>query len=676
MKKIALLMSCLLGAACLTAAAQDLVPRPVSVEPREGAFMLPSMLRIYHSPDTEPLARYLAAELQRLYRFEAVRLTESDKLPSDRAGIIQIYTAPYDEMPAEGYWLNISPRDMLIAGADYGGVFNGIQTLLQLLPDAPPYCSDCRRSDIPIPCINISDYPRFTYRGMLLDVARTFVPKERVKRYIDLLSRHKINKLHWHLTDDEGWRIELKSHPELAAVGGFRGGDSPILPVYGAWDRKYGGYYTQDDIREIVAYAALRNVEIIPEIDLPGHSRAAARVMPAILCSGPYDTTPTNGYDDRNVWCVAEEANYRLLEEILGEVADLFLSPWIHIGGDEVNTAQWAACPRCRALMRDRGYTEYAQLQHHFMERVIGILERLGKRAAVWNEATDGGPLSGSPRVHGWQNPEVCRRAAAAGYRTVAMPAPYFYFDMRYSPSEPGQTWAGCVPTDKVYSFNLDAFTPDEQAAVEGVESALWHELGLLHGPAYLERQTYPRLCALAEVAWTPQELRDWNDFEARMERTHYARLSRMGVRYRTQPAPAEAETLLTPEVAFSSSFRDTRSNPFSVLTDYTPGAYARTTRGAREGDHLLFRFAKPVACRSVTVSTGYDGHPRRVFPGGCAEIQYAGETTFHACGELANGCITIRPAAPVQAIRIRCTTPPDGEDAVIIRPLRIVALP
>lgn len=675
MKKIALLLSCLLGTAGL-AAAQDLVPRPVSVESREGVFMLPSLLRIYHSPDTEPLARYLAAELQRLYRFEAVRLTESDKLPSDRAGIVQIYTAPHDEMPAEGYWLNISPRDMLIAGADYGGVFNGIQTLLQLLPDAPPFCDDCRRSDIPIPCINISDYPRFGYRGMLLDVARTFVPAEQVKRYIDLLSRHKINKLHWHLTDDEGWRIELKSHPELATVGGFRGGDSPILPIYGAWDRKYGGYYTQDEIREIVAYAAVRNVEIIPEIDLPGHSRAAARVMPAILCAGSYDTTPTNGYDDRNVWCVAEEDNYRLLADILGEVAELFPSLYLHIGGDEVNSAQWAACPRCRALMRANGYTEYPQLQRHFMDRVGAILDSLGKRPAVWNEAINGGRLAREPRVHGWQNTAVCRQAAATGYRTVVMPAQSFYFDMKYSPSEAGQTWAGCVPTEKVYAFDFDGFSPDEMARVEGVEGALWHELGLLHGSTYLERQTYPRLCALSEVAWTPQELRNWDDFEGRMERTHYARLSRMGIRYRTQPAPQPEETLLTPAVTFSGTFRATRTNPFSIVTDYRPGAYARTTRGAREGDYLLFRFAEPVNCRSITFTSGYAGHPRRVITGGFAEVQYVGDDTFRRCGELSFGCVTIRPVAPVQALRIVCTAPSNGEDSVIVHPLRIVAEP
>lgn len=675
MRKIALLLSCLL-ATVLPSAAQDLVPRPVSVEPREGVFMLPSMLRIYHSPDTEPLARYLAAELQRLYRFEAVRLTESDKLPSDRSGIVQIYTAPQDEMPAEGYWLNISRHDMLIAGADYGGVFNGIQTLLQLLPDAPPYCSDCRRSEIPIPCINISDYPRFSYRGMLLDVARTFVPKERVKRYIDLLSRHKINKLHWHLTDDEGWRIELKSHPELAAVGGFRGGDSPILPLYGAWDKKYGGFYTQDDLREIVAYAAVRNVEIIPEIDLPGHSRAAARVLPAILCTGPYDTAPTNGYDDRNVWCVAEEANYRLLADILAEVTALFPSPFIHIGGDEVDTAQWAACSHCRELMRTCGYTEYAQLQRHFMERVGAILDSLGKRPAVWNEAIEGGRLGGDPRVHGWQNTTVCRHAAAQGYRTVVMPAQYFYFDMKYSPAEAGQSWAGCIPTEKVYAFDFATFTPQEMAFVEGVEGALWHELGLLHGPAYLERQTYPRLCALAEVAWTPQELRSRDDFEARMERTHYARLSRMGVRYRTEPPRPEPETLLTPAVVFSSSFEAQPGNPFDTLTGYMEGAFARTTRGAREGDCLLFRFTAPAVCRSITVTTGYAGNPRRLITAGYAEIQYDGDDGFRRCGELANGCVTIRPVAPVQAIRIVCTAPPNGEDSVIIHPLRIVAEP
>ena len=658
---------------------QDFVPRPVSVEEREGFFRLPTILRIYYSPQVAPLADYLEAELRRSYRFDAVRKTESDRLPSDTKGIIQIYVDSESGLPAEGYWLNVSGRDILIAGADYGGVFNGIQTLLQMLPDAPPFCDDCKSVDIPVKCINITDYPRFEYRGMMLDVARTFVPKETVMRYIDNLSRHKINRFHWHLANDEGWRIEIKSHPELAEVGGFRGGDSPIRPVYGAWKEKYGGYYTQEDIREIVAYAAVRNVEIIPEIDLPGHSRAVARVVPDILCDGEADTVATNGYDARNVWCVSREENYELLDDILSEISALFPSRYIHIGGDEVDYGQWRRCPHCRDLMASCGFSEAEQLEALFMERVCAILARYGKCAAVWNEAAEAGRLPSDVRVHGWESVDAACRAARAGYATVVMPSSWFYFDMKYTAAEPGLRWAGLVPTEKVYSFDprQSGLSTEEMRNVVGVEGALWHELGLLGGATYIDRQSYPRVCALAEVAWTPQEQRDWVDFECRMERTHYARLSRMGIRYRIEPAVQEtqAEVYITPEFAVESSLRARTANPFSILTDYRWGRQARTTRGARPGDYVLFVFAAPVDCRSIEIVTGFSDLPRCLFVEGYAEVSYEHEPDrFVRIGELENGRITIRPAVPIVAVRIVSTGTPTGDESVIFQPLKIVA--
>ena len=290
---------------------------------------------------------------------------------------------------------------------------------------------------------------------MMLDVARTWIGVDGVKRYIDLLSYHGINKLHLHLSDDEGWRIEIRSHPELTEIGGFRGGDSPVRPVYGKWDEKYGGFYTQDEMRGLIRYAAVRNIEIIPEIDLPGHSRNIASVHPEIRCNYPPDTLSTNGYDYRSAWCVAREENYALLADILGELCALFPSEYIHVGGDEVDMTQWKRCPDCQALMRQRGMADPHQLEDLFMQRMAAILSANGKRPAVWNEAVATGDLAHDSRGYGWQSGKACLDATAKGYKTVVMPGEYFYFDMRQSPNEPGHQWAAIFDARKVYSFDF-----------------------------------------------------------------------------------------------------------------------------------------------------------------------------------------------------------------------------
>ncbi len=471
--------------------AQNLVPQPVSVEKSEGVAMLIPYrsIEVTHS-ELSPLADHLAGILP--------------------AGRVRLTLDAPAGLPAEGYRLEVSPERITIAGCDYGGVWNGIQTLLQLLP-AEVYSGGLAAGyPLALPVITIEDYPAMEYRGVMLDVARTFVPKEQVMRLIDNISRHKINRLHWHLADDEGWRIEIKSLPKLTETGAWRGGDSPVFPVYGSWDAKYGGFYTQDEIREVVAYAALRNVEVIPEIDLPGHSRAAAIAYPEILCDYTPSLTASAGYDTRNVWCVAREENYAMLDSIIREVAGLFPSPTLHLGGDEVLTGQWRECPHCKALMKERGITDAARLQDVFMSRVIEIAARHGKRAGVWNEAAAGGGIPKSTTVWGWENLTAARKAAAAGYPTVVCAGEYFYFDMRQSPRDIGHIWAGIVTLEKVYSFSLEAagFTASEAENVRGIEATLFTELGLENGPDYVDYQLFPRVCALAEAAWTPDSQR------------------------------------------------------------------------------------------------------------------------------------------------------------------------
>ncbi len=713
---IVLLATLVFGAA----EAQNLVPKPVTVERGGGVVTLIPYRNIETThAELAPLADYLAGYLP--------------------AGRVRLTFDGAEGLPAEGYRLEVSPERISIAGRDYGGVWNGIQTLLQLFPaeiykrdglDGGPGGDGAGSGGgfggglWTLPEVVIEDRPAMEHRGVMLDVARTFVPKEEVMRLIDNISHHKINKLHWHLADDEGWRIEIKSLPRLTEVGAWRGGDSPVFAVYGAWDTKYGGFYTQDEIREVVAYAALRNVEVIPEIDLPGHSRAAAIAYPEILCGYKPSLTASAGYDTRNVWCVAREENYAMLDAIIGEVAALFPSPVFHLGGDEVSVSQWRQCPHCKALMAERGITDVARLQDIFMEQVIEIAARHGKRAAVWNEAAVGGTIPRTTTVWGWENIAAARRAAADGYPTVVCAGEYFYFDMRQSARDIGHIWAGIVTLEKVYSFSPAAvgFTEAEAASVRGVEATLFGELMLENSGenyydvgGYIDHQFFPRVCALAEVAWTPATARSWEDFEGRLRgdprsggldsgsagsvnglgsgaagglgsglgsagsgvvagaaTSHFDRLAAMGIAYRaSEPvAPVEGK-LLKPAVTFTSSLTESARYPFGGVSSYRTAA--RTTAACVEGDRFVWKFDEPVAASRIEIRTGHNHLQRCGIPRGRVEVSYDG-VVFERVAEMRDLKATVVPTMGrrVHAIRIISESHGNGESFVIIQPLKI----
>lgn len=655
---------------CAAAKSADIVPKPVSVEKGSGVFVLtPDTWINFTSPEITPLADYLADYLTGCRKTQSIQAYNSFSRRND-----QIYLEIDDRMdvPDEGYRLSVTANRVRICGKDYGGLFNGIQTFLQLLPPEV-YAKDCRNFYWQVEGVIIEDYPRFGYRGVMLDVARTFVPKDELLRFIDNISLHKINKLHLHLTDDEGWRVEIKSYPELTATGAFRGGDSPVRPIYGAWDRRYGGYYTQFDIMEIVAYAAARNVEIIPEIELPGHSRAAAIAYPEILCGYAPDLKNTAGYDRRNVWCTAKEKNYEMLDRIIGEMARMFPSEYIHLGGDEVEPAQWNLCPACKALMASKGIKDAAGLESVFMEKAAAIAARHGKKAGVWNEAASDGKLGKTALVYGWENVKECRKAAAAGYPTVVVPGKYFYFDMRQSQTETGHIWAGIVSPETVYSFDFgkEGFTDAEMENVRGVEATFFSELLLAQGLDFLDYQLYPRVCALAELNWTPQEDRSWDDFRQRMNMAHYDRMDAAGIKYRTPPVinPEPEPRRKTPAVTFTSSLSESSRFPFGNLAAYK--STARTTSTCRTGDWFLFSFAQPLSCSTIRVATGYEHLQRAGIPSGRVEVSYDGKN-YQEIGRLHDLGATFRPEKPVYAVRIVAETDGNGEPFVIIQPLDI----
>ena len=553
-----------------TAAAQ---PAPEKTTPREGIFTFGPGTTISADRELAPLAEY-AAE----YLGCGVRNGMAGE-----GSVVLTLDAP-DGEPSEAYTLDIAPDHIQIGSSTCGGVFNGLQQLFRLLP--PEVYA--RRGIAPgtgIACVRIEDKPRFGYRGMMLDVARTWIGMDEVKRYIDLFSYHNINKLHLHLSDDEGWRIEILSHPELTEIGGFRGGDSPVRPVYGKWSEKYGGYFKQSKMRELIRYAALRNIEIIPEIDLPGHSRNIASVHPEIRCNYPPDTVSTNGYDYRSAWCVAREENYALLGDILGELCELFPSEYIHVGGDEVDMSQWERCPDCRALMKREGMTDPHRLEDLFMERMAAILRSHGKRPAVWNEAVRTGAFARECRVHGWESVKACLDATAKGYRTVVMPGQYFYFDMRQSPREDGHDWAAIFDAKKVYGFGFTEFSPEQMRNVEGLQGAFFSEAYVSHEPEkpdYLDYMLFPRVCALARIAWSGNA-EGWDAYYEELKGKHYDRMAAMGIRFRLFPPKVGYG-----DGAFTASADD--GSAIYYLMDGSPEEHPYTAP-VRTGKPHLYRF-------------------------------------------------------------------------------------
>lgn len=447
-------------------------------------------------------------------------------------------------LPAEGYTLAVSENLIQIGANDPAGFFYAFQTLLQLFPPyvySPVYQPDqyFPAHKVTLPCVRIKDYPRFSYRGMMLDVSRQFYTVDFVKKYLNWMAAHKLNRFHWHLSDDTGWRVEIKKYPELTTQGAWRGPNEVIPSSYGHAGIRYGGFYTQDEIREIVAYAADRNIEIIPEIDLPGHSKAIIATYPQILCDLTEEVELSIQGVSNNVWCASYEKNYEMLEDIIAEMVQLFPSPFFHIGGDEVVVNQWASCTRCTQFMKENDLKEPIEMQSYFVRRMQQILNKFGKTMVGWNEIMDGGELDREKTViHAWQNEKKIKEAAQRGYMLIAQPANYCYLDMKHTLAERGMTWASITEVDKVYSFDpivTAGLTEEESSKVLGVQGGLWSEL-LNTPPRIAEYQTYPRLAALSETAWSPGESKDWDCFNTRLGETHFERLYYMGIRFRIPP--------------------------------------------------------------------------------------------------------------------------------------------
>ena len=434
----------------------------------------------------------------------------------------------------EGYKILVKSGKITVKAKTAAGLFYAVQTLRQLMPPAIEKDSIIQGLRVTVPCCDISDEPRFQYRGMHLDVGRHFFPVSTVKRYIDMIAFQKMNTFHWHLTEDQGWRIEIKKYPKLTEIGAFRKetvvGHAHSKPeVYDG--KPYGGFYTQDEIKDVIAYAKTKFVTIIPEIEMPGHAMGAIASYPELSCKGGHiDVARTWGVFD-NVFCAGKEETFKFLEDVISEVADLFPSEYIHVGGDECPKTEWVKCKLCQKRIKTEGLKDEKELQSYFIKRMERFINSKGKKLIGWDEILEGG-IAPEATVMSWRGVAGGIEAAKQGHDVIMTPTTYYYLDYyQCDPKDQPLAIGGYLPLEKVYSFDprFDELTPEQNAHILGVQGNVWTEY--ISTQEYLEYMTYPRMLAISETGWTPSSKKDFEDFIARfnIERKH---LDAMGINY------------------------------------------------------------------------------------------------------------------------------------------------
>ncbi|WP_329178617.1 beta-N-acetylhexosaminidase [Streptomyces sp. NBC_01477] len=516
----------------------DLIPQPRRTRTEGGTFELGAGTRLEVGRGAEPTARWLRGVLG-----PATGLDFPAGAGGERGSTVRLTVDP--ALGREAYRLTVGPDTLRLTGGDAAGVFWAAQTLRQLMDPAAFRRAPVRRDRTwTVPVCDIEDRPRFHWRGFMLDVARHFMPKDGVLRHLDLMAAHKLNVLHLHLTDDQGWRPEITRYPRLTEVGAWRHRTKVGLRESPLWDeRPHGGYYTQDDLREIVAYAEDRHITVVPEIDIPGHSQAAIAAYPELGNADVVDTAalpvlPHWGVNP-NVLAPAE-ATLRFYENVLAELLDIFPGTFFHIGGDECPKEQWRASPAAQARIAELGVADEDALQSALIRHFDRWLADRGRRLIGWDEILEGGLAEGAA-VSSWQGYAGGIAAARAGHDVVMCPQGQVYLDWRQAdgPDEPVPI-AHVRTLEDVYRFEPvpAELTAAEAEHVIGTQANVWTEV--LDSPRAVDYAVYPRLVALAEVAWShlpaPAE-RDWSGFEARM-RAHYARLDALGVEYRPPGGP------------------------------------------------------------------------------------------------------------------------------------------
>ena len=530
MKKITLSLT-FAFAACFCYAQKpsiSLVPAPVSLEQGNGYFVVDAGTRVIAmQPSLDTIAQRLARRIRQAtgYRIPAAVLLQKQISVNSIALIL----SPDSDIPKEGYRLEVTPKGIVLRGATPAGIFYGVQTLWQLFPKEIE-SSSTTSVKWQIPAVKIEDYPRFGWRGLMLDVSRHFFSKQDVKTFIDDMARYKFNLFHWHLTDDQGWRIEIKSLPKLTSVGAWRvdktgtfGRFSPPAPDE---PRTYGGFYTQEDIKEIVQYAQERHISILPEIDVPGHSMAAIAAYPELTCTP--GTYVVNSGEQFMIWppkghfygtvdnslCPAKEEVYTFMDKVFTEVAQLFPFEYIHMGGDETARNFWEKSDAIKALMQKENLKNLDEVQSYFVKRMEKIINSKGKKMIGWDEILQGG-LAPNAAVMSWRNMQHGAEAARQGHEVVMSPTEFVYLDYMQSDIIMEPPVYASLRLKKTYQFEPmpDSIDP---ALIKGGQGNLWTEQ--VYNLRQVQYMVWPRGMALAEILWSPKRTKDWNWFVSRLE--------------------------------------------------------------------------------------------------------------------------------------------------------------
>lgn len=495
----------------------EVVPLPQQIEREQGQpFVLKSSTKVVYPAGSESLERVAEFLSDYIYELTGKRLAVSDQLRGDN--VIVLDTALRHDN-GEAYAIRVSEEKIEVQGAGAAGVFYGVQTLRKSIVEA------AEGKEIRFPTVHIEDYPRFPYRGMMLDVGRHLFPLEFIKKYIDLLALHNMNRFHWHLTDDQGWRIEIRKYPRLTEIGAWR--KETVIGKSGEYDGKpYGGFYTQEETREIVDYARERFITVIPEIDLPGHMTAALTAYPELGCTGgPYEVERDWGIF-REVLCAGNDQTFTFIEDVLSEIMEIFPSEYIHIGGDECPKVRWRECAKCQARIRElgvkegQGHSAEEQLQSDVIARVERFLNSRGRQIIGWDEILEGG-LAPNATVMSWQGINGGRAAARQHNKAIMSPTSHLYFnyyqttDIENVPLANG----GYIPIEKVYEFEPvpEDLEEENRHYIIGVQANLWTEY--IETGEQVEYMVLPRMDALTEVQWCEPERKDYNAFLGRLFR-------------------------------------------------------------------------------------------------------------------------------------------------------------
>ena len=614
MKKIIFL---LLVVICVRVSGQtvDITPVPVKVTPQTGSFVLSKNTVLVLNDDAEKAcAEFLNNYLNKFYGF-SLQISKSATTNYIRFTTRRFVQPP--ENPGR-YNMQVRPGSINIEGDTYQGTFYGLQSLIQLLPTS-------KSQSLTIPCVTIEDYPRFQYRGLHFDVSRHFFPVDFVKKYIDYIALHKLNYFHWHLTEDQGWRIEIKKYPRLTSVGGYRNGTIiGRYPGKGNDNIPYGGSYTQDEIKDVVAYAEKRFVTVIPEIEMPGHASAAIAAYPWLSCFPDQKTNiPENMisnasrqatgklvqetwgvFDD--VFCAGNDSTFAFLEDVIDEVITLFPSKYIHIGGDECPKTHWKICPRCQQRMKDLKLKDEHELQSYFIQRMEKYINGKGKTIIGWDEILEGG-LAPNALVMSWRGEQGGIEAAKQNHDVIMTPGNYVYFDHTQRKNEDSVTIGGFTPVEEVYGYEPlpKELAADKYKFILGAQANLWTEY--IKNTRKVEYMIFPRLSALSEILWSPKEKRNFKDFERRLP-THFKRYELWGANYSNayydisasiKPSPTYDGLIWT----LQSKGLD-KNSQIRISTDNIEGQNPGSKTPGAAGDYRIFTYSKPLV---ITKSSQYN---------------------------------------------------------------------